>query len=136
VNAALGDYLMESVLALALVVALAVFVLYSARRAGLGRRSLGPIELVARLPLEARRSVYVVRVLDQVLILGSSEAGLAKLGQLPDGAAAAFDDPARTRGLAAVLAGRVGTGAEPVSQRSEGSVRFDGTSPSVARERV
>ena len=45
------------------------------------------MELLARLPLEARRSVYVVRVLDQVLILGASEAGLTKLGELPESAA-------------------------------------------------
>jgi hypothetical protein len=85
----LSGYLKESVAILFVVVALAAFVLYAARRAGVGR-AVGPVELLARLPLEPRRSVYVVRVLDRVLIIGSSEAGLAKLGQLARGAAAEF----------------------------------------------
>jgi hypothetical protein len=85
----LSGYLKESVAILLVVVALAAFVLYAARRVGVGR-AMGPVELLARLPLEPRRSVYVVRVLDRVLIIGSSEAGLAKLGQLARGAAAEF----------------------------------------------
>jgi flagellar biogenesis protein FliO len=85
----LSGYLKESVAILLVVVVLAAFLLYAARRAGVGR-AMGPIELLARLPLEPRRSVYVVRVLDRVLIIGSSEAGLAKLGQLARGAAAEF----------------------------------------------
>jgi len=85
VAAALESYVTESV-AILLVVALVVLVVsLAARRAGLGR-SLGPIELLARLPLEPRRSVYVVRVVDQLLIIGCSEAGLVKLGELPKGA--------------------------------------------------
>jgi flagellar biogenesis protein FliO len=52
------------------------------------------VELLARLPLETRRSVYVVRVLDRVLIIGASEAGLVKLGEVPpDGAARALGPP-------------------------------------------
>ncbi|HTV21666.1 MAG TPA: flagellar biosynthetic protein FliO [Polyangiaceae bacterium] len=83
--AALESYVTESVALLLVVAALAALVLLAARRAGLGR-PLGPIELLARLPLEPRRSVYVVRVVDQLLIIGSSEAGLVKLGELPNGA--------------------------------------------------
>lgn len=86
--AALESYVTESVALLIVVAALAALVLVGARRAGLGR-VLGPVELLARLPLEARRSVYVVRVMDRVLILGSSEAGLVKLGELPKGALSA-----------------------------------------------
>ena len=83
--AALESYVTESVALLIVVAALALLVLWGARRAGLGR-VLGPVELLARLPLEVRRSVYVVRVVDRVLILGASEAGLVKLGELPHGA--------------------------------------------------
>lgn len=83
--AALESYVTESVALLIVVALLALLVLWGARRAGLGR-VLGPVELLARLPLEARRSVYVVRVVDRVLILGASEAGLVKLGELPHGA--------------------------------------------------
>jgi flagellar biogenesis protein FliO len=87
VAAALESYVIESVALLVVVAALAVAVSYAARRAGLGR-ALGAIELLARLPLETRRSVYVVRVLDRVLIIGASEAGLVKLGELPAESAA------------------------------------------------
>lgn len=85
----LSAYLKESVAILLVVVVLAAFVLYAARRAGVGR-AMGPVELLARLPLEPRRAIYVVRVLDRVLIIGSSEAGLKRLGQLAPGAAAEF----------------------------------------------
>jgi flagellar biogenesis protein FliO len=40
------------------------------------------LELVGRLPLEARRAVYLVRVFDRVFVLGASEAGLEKLAEL------------------------------------------------------
>ena len=84
---ALESYVIESIGLLAVVAALAVLVSYAARRAGLGR-ALGPVELLARLPLETRRSVYVVRVVDRVLIIGASEAGLVKLGEVPAESAA------------------------------------------------
>ncbi|HWO11843.1 MAG TPA: flagellar biosynthetic protein FliO [Polyangiaceae bacterium] len=90
--AALESYVIESVGLLVVVAAVAVLVSIVARRAGLGR-SLGSIELLARLPLETRRSVYVVRVLDRVLIIGASEAGLVKLGELPAESAVALARP-------------------------------------------
>jgi flagellar biogenesis protein FliO len=83
--------------------ALGVFVLVMARRAGLGR-TLGPIELIARLPLEARRSVYVVRVVDRVFVLGASEAGLVKLAELDKEALSAVTSEPR-EGIASLLAG-------------------------------
>lgn len=100
----IGDYLVESLLVLLVIVALAALVLIVARRAGLGQgRGLGSIELIARLPLEPRRSVYVVRVLDQVLIIGASEAGLSKLGELPESAVRALRGPEPSASFAAVL---------------------------------
>jgi flagellar biogenesis protein FliO len=74
-------YIVETLVTLVAVVALAVLVLVGARRFGLGRAT-GPLELVGRLPLEARRAVYLVRVLDRVFVLGASEAGLEKLAEL------------------------------------------------------
>jgi flagellar biogenesis protein FliO len=88
VAAALESYVIESIALLSIIAVLAVLVTLGARRAGVGR-ALGPVELLARLPLEARRSVYVVRVVDRILILGASEAGLIKLGELEKGAVAA-----------------------------------------------
>jgi flagellar biogenesis protein FliO len=94
VAAALESYVTESIALLSIIAVLAVLVTLGARRAGVGR-VLGPVELLARLPLEARRSVYVVRVVDRILILGASEAGLVKLGELEQGAVAAGGAAAR-----------------------------------------
>ena len=104
VTSPIGDYLVESLLALLMIAALALLLLYGARRAGAGfGRGQGSLELLARLPLEPRRSVYVVRVLDQVLIIGASEAGLEKLGELPESAARALRMTEPASGFAAVL---------------------------------
>jgi flagellar protein FliO/FliZ len=134
VTSPLGDYVIESVVVLLLVLALAVVVLYAARRAGLGR-AVGPIELLARLPLEARRSVYVVRVLDQVLIVGSSEAGLSKLGQLPDGAGDELREAEPPRGFASLLEAalrRPRAGAAPETTRGETAPGGTGTGSASA----
>jgi flagellar protein FliO/FliZ len=76
-----GTYIVETLVTLVAVVALAILVLVAARRLGLGR-PLGPLEVVGRLPLEGRRSVYLVRIVDRVYVLGASEAGIEKLGEL------------------------------------------------------
>jgi flagellar biogenesis protein FliO len=76
-----ATYIVETSVTLLAVIALALLVLVSARRLGVGR-PLGPLELVGRLPLEGRRAVYLVRVAERVFILGASEAGLEKLGEL------------------------------------------------------
>jgi len=99
----LGDYLIQSVVVLLVILVLAAVVLLAARRTGLGR-ALGPVEVLARLPLEARRSVYVVRIVDQILILGSSEAGIAKLGELPLAAVSELRPALHATSFAAVLA--------------------------------
>jgi flagellar biogenesis protein FliO len=74
------SYVVQSLITVAAISALAVFVLYGARRIGVGRPS-GPLALVGRLPLDGRRTVYLVRVGETVYVLGSSEAGLVKLGE-------------------------------------------------------
>jgi flagellar biogenesis protein FliO len=77
----LTSYVIETLITLLGVVALAVLVLYGARRVGIGRPS-GPLDLVGRLPLDGRRAIYLVRVSETVYVVGASEAGLAKLGEL------------------------------------------------------
>jgi flagellar biogenesis protein FliO len=77
-----ASYVVQSLVTLLGVAALAVLLLYGARRTGIGRAS-GPIELVGRLPLDGRRAVYLVRVESTLYMLGSSEAGLTKLGEMP-----------------------------------------------------
>jgi flagellar biogenesis protein FliO len=76
-----GTYIVETLVMLVVVVALTILVLVAARRFGFGR-PLGPLEVVGRLPLEARRAVYLVRIVDRVYVLGASEAGIEKLGEL------------------------------------------------------
>jgi flagellar protein FliO/FliZ len=89
-------YLIETGLTLAAVCALALVVLWGARRLGVGRPS-GPIELCGHLPLDARRSIYLVRVGAQVFIVGVSEGGFTKLGEL---AASDVPEGVPTRGSA------------------------------------
>jgi flagellar protein FliO/FliZ len=78
----LGRYLVETLVMLVGVAGLAVLLLVAGRRLGIGRPT-GPMQLVGRLPLDGRRAVYLVRVGDIVYIVGASEGGLSKLGELP-----------------------------------------------------
>ncbi len=80
----LGHYVVETLVTLLAIVALCVLVLVGARRAGMGRAG-GPLELVGRLPLDARRAVYLVRVGATIYVVGASEAGIAKLGEVAEG---------------------------------------------------
>jgi flagellar protein FliO/FliZ len=77
----LASYLVETGVTLLAVVALAVLILVGAKRLGVGR-PVGPMQLLGRLPLDARRSVCLVKIGQRVLVLGVSEAGLTKLAQL------------------------------------------------------
>jgi flagellar biogenesis protein FliO len=76
------SYVVETLITVTAVSALAVLVLFGARRIGFGR-PLGPMVLVGRLPLEGRRTVYLVQIAETVYVLAGSEAGLAKIGELP-----------------------------------------------------
>ena len=101
-------YLIETTVTLAAVCLLALVVLWGARRLGIGRPT-GPIELCGHLPLDARRSIYLVRVGAQVFIVGVGEGGFTKLGELaasevPE--ATATGAPSFTEVLGRVLKGR------------------------------
>ena len=76
-----GGYLLETFFTLIVVCGVAFAVLYGARRLGLGRAS-GPIRLVGQLPLDGRRFIYLVRVGDQVFVVGVGEGGFTKLGEM------------------------------------------------------
>lgn len=78
-----GGYIIQTFVTLLAVCAIAFAVLYGARRLGLGR-ARGPITLVGQLPLDARRSIYLVKVGAQVIVVGASEAGFTKLGELTE----------------------------------------------------
>jgi flagellar biogenesis protein FliO len=77
-----AGYLVETFVTLIGVCLIAFVVLYGARKLGVGR-ARGPIALLGQLPLDARRQIYLVRVGAQVLVVGVSEAGLSKLGEVP-----------------------------------------------------
>jgi flagellar biogenesis protein FliO len=78
----LGRYIVETLVMLVGVAVLVVLVLAAGRRFGVGRAA-GPLELVGRLPLDGRRAVYLVRVGETVYVVGASESGLSKLGEIP-----------------------------------------------------
>jgi flagellar protein FliO/FliZ len=81
---AYASYIVETFVTLLAVCGIAFVVLYGARRLGVGRPR-GPVQLVGHLPLDARRSVYLVKVGTQVLVVGASEAGLVRLGEVAPG---------------------------------------------------
>jgi flagellar biogenesis protein FliO len=78
----LSRYVLETLVTLLAVVALCVLLLSALRRVGVGKTG-GPLELLARLPLEGRRAVYLVRAGETVYVLAASENALAKLGEMP-----------------------------------------------------
>lgn len=98
-----GGYLLETFLTLLVVCGVAFGVLYGARRLGLGRAS-GPIRLVGQLPLDGRRFIYLVRVGEQVFVVGAGEGGFTKLGEMShaDLPAAADEPQPFARVLAAI----------------------------------
>jgi len=103
-----GWFLLETLLALVAVCALAWFLLrWLSRRAyGLGGR--GPIRVLARQALEPRRTLYVVEAGGKTLLIGAGEGPLATLAEL-DGrevrAALAREAADGPRGFLAVLRG-------------------------------
>lgn len=95
----LGRYVLETLLTLGLVAGVAVAVLYAVRRLGVGRPS-GPLSLAGRLVLDARKAIYLVRVGETVYVIGASDSGLTKLGELPESALGA---PPISEGVAPVV---------------------------------
>jgi flagellar biogenesis protein FliO len=101
-----ASYVVETFVTLLAVCALAVVVLYGARRLGIGRAT-GPIRLLAHLPLDRRRGIYVFTVGGQAFVVGASEAGFTKLGEMPaDGLPK--DPAAEPSAFAAALARALG----------------------------
>jgi flagellar biogenesis protein FliO len=77
-----ASYLLETLATLLAVCAVAALLLYGARRLGVGRPT-GSVELVGRLPLDARRSIVLAKVGETVFVIGVGEGGMTKLGELP-----------------------------------------------------
>lgn len=81
---AYASYLIQTFVTLVAVCGVAFVVLYGARRLGAGKAQ-GAISLAGRLPLDARRSVVLVKVGSHVFVVGVSDAGFTKLGELDAG---------------------------------------------------
>jgi flagellar protein FliO/FliZ len=90
-----SGYVIETFVTLLAVCALAVLVLWGARRVGIGRPR-GPIELLGHLPLDARRGIYLVKVAGQVFVVGVGEGGFTKLGEIPLDALPPVEQPSGT----------------------------------------
>jgi flagellar biogenesis protein FliO len=113
----LSRYVVETLVTLLAVVALCVLLLSVLRRVGVGKAG-GPLELLARLPLEGRRAVYLVRAGETVYVLAASESSLAKLGEMPRGTLPEPVAPEPTS-FSAVLKRAVGVQASPAAPPAE-----------------
>ena len=83
-GAGYGDLLVTSLIVLA-VVCVAAFVavrVFGRLLAGGRARGAHLLDVVARVPLEPRRSLYVVAVAGKTLLVGTSEMGLSVLSEL------------------------------------------------------
>src|SRR5580765_6674342 len=83
-GASYGDLLVTSLLVLgAVCIAAFVAVRLLGRVLATGRaRGAHLLDVVARVPLEPRRSLYVVEVAGKTLLIGTSEMGLSVLSEL------------------------------------------------------
>lgn len=83
-SASYGDLLITSVVVLAIVCVVAfVVVKVVGKFLATGRvRGAHLLDVIARVPLEPRRSLFVVEVAGKTLLLGTSEMGLSVLTEL------------------------------------------------------
>src|SRR5581483_11255627 len=81
------DYLkLIVVFALVLVFVILVLRVWLPRMTGVRPLSSGPIRVVARYPLEARKNLYVVRAAGSYFLVGTSDSGVHYLTTLDAGA--------------------------------------------------
>jgi flagellar protein FliO/FliZ len=114
-----ASYLLETLVTLAGVCAFAAVVLYGARKVGVGRPS-GGLELVGRLPLDARRSIVLVKIGETVFVVGVGDGGMTKLGEVAASLVPA-SVVAEPRTFASVLARVLGPGVRGVSPGRKGA---------------
>jgi flagellar biogenesis protein FliO len=75
-----AQYLVQSAVTLLGVLLLVGLIVMATRRLGVTAPDPS-LELLARLPLEARRAVYVVRVKHRVFVVAANEHSITKLGE-------------------------------------------------------
>ena len=79
-----GAQILQGLLALGAVCLLAwVSLRWWSRRLGAGFERPGPLRVVARLPLEPRRTLYVIDAAGRYLLVGVADSGMTTLGELP-----------------------------------------------------
>lgn len=79
-----GWLLFRMVVLLSIVCIFAYIVLrWGVRRFVAPDQQVGPMSVVARLPVEPRRSILLIKVGERCLVVGSSEAGMTSLGEIP-----------------------------------------------------
>jgi flagellar biogenesis protein FliO len=110
--ASLGWQLVQTLLTLGVVLGLVYLVLNVGLRKLMGGASLqapggGMVSVVARVPLEPRRTLYVLKAAGEYLLVSSSEAGVSLLSKL---------DPAEAERLQAAGQGP-GAGLSPFLQK-------------------
>ena len=115
--ASYGDLLITSVVVLvAVCIAAFVVVKLVGRFLATGRvRGAHLLDVIARVPLEPRRSLYVVEVAGKTLLVGTSEMGLSVLTELDAGEVRARAVPRQSFGelVRAAWQRRRGGGAPP-----------------------
>lgn len=74
-----ATYVLESLATIAVFGGALYLATWGARRLQ-GVRARGPLEVLARQPLDGRRAIYLVRVGKRVLIVGASDGALTRLG--------------------------------------------------------
>jgi len=136
--ASYGDLLVTSLVVLAVVcVGAFVVVRLVGRVLATGRaRGAHLLDVVARVPLEPRRSLYVVEVAGKTLLVGTSEMGLSVLSEL-DGAevrARAVERPSFGELVRAAWARRRGLRREASEGEGNGNGNGNGNGDAAPRD--
>ena len=102
--ASYGGILLRMILGLGAVCAIAFIALkWGLQRALMGKRGDHPIRVLARLPVEPRRSMMIIQVASRTLVIGASEAGMELVAELHGEDARAFEPQAPSAKRAAPL---------------------------------
>jgi flagellar biosynthetic protein FliO len=114
----LGGSIAVSFVSLGLVCLLAWGALRWLARRGVGQGS-GPVKVLARCPLEPRRSVYLIEAAGRCFLVGVGDGPMALLAEV-DRSAVASAPAAAPGGFAAVLARALGRSAPPAASGEGG----------------